>query len=124
MSRVFSLIAAFCLLTPSLAQANDVTKRLLPLAAAADVITTEVALRRGAEEHNPLMKGGTGQRIAVQAASVAATLWLAQKLERKYPALVKYGLRSMVFTYGALAVNNTAVALSQSQSPPRRLRYR
>lgn len=123
MSRKVTLLAAICLLLPSLTDAGDLTKRLLPLAAAADLVTTEIALRHGAEEHNPLMRGSTGQRIAVQAASVVATLWLASKLERRYPRFVKYGLRSMTFTYGALAANNTAVALVQTPHRSRRVRY-
>lgn len=111
-AQVF-LVAAFCLLMPSLCQANTLTKRMLPIAAAADLVTTEIALRRGAEEHNPLMRGGTASRIAVQAVSVTVTLWLARRLERRHPQLVKWGLRSMVFTYGSLALNNTAVAIVQ-----------
>jgi hypothetical protein len=51
---------------------------------ALDVVSTHRAIANGAQERNPLMRGGSvGTMIAVKAASGAATIFFAERMWKK-----------------------------------------
>ncbi len=80
--------------------------------AAADLVTTEQALARGAAEANPTMQGGAGQRAAVKAAQVAAVTAVDQvgceRLAR--PGRCRWLLRcSWLVVHGWVAAHNARV---------------
>ena len=51
--------------------------------AALDLASTESALRRGAVEANPIMRGSFGKRVAVKSALVAGVVALDGKVKSK-----------------------------------------
>lgn len=75
-------------------------------AAAADVISTEVALANGGTEANPLMVNRTA-RIAVKSGTTAAVVLIARELEESGHTRAASILRMSIFTMwmGAAAWN-------------------
>lgn len=80
--------------------------------ATADLATTEQALARGAQEANPAMRGGAGQRAAIKAVQVAAVTAVDQagceRLAR--PGRCRWLLRcSWLVLHGWVAARNARV---------------
>ena len=99
--------------TPNASPSASLTRPLttLALAHAADLITTEVALRRtGYREANPVMAGGTAPRLALKAVSFAATWYAAHTLRRHgHPTLARAVVYVSAGAIAAIAVRNAAL---------------
>jgi hypothetical protein len=76
---------------------------------AADIISTERALRRpGVHEANPIMRGTT-RRIAIKAAGAVTVTLLQRKLGTSHPkiaAVTTWGLNGV---YGGIVIHNVGV---------------
>jgi hypothetical protein len=80
---------------------------------ASDVITTTAALKRGAREGNPLVRGiadSPAALIGVKVAAGVATIVMIEKLRETRPVLATVTLIAMNATLAAVTVNNVAVA--------------
>lgn len=76
----------------------------------ADAVTTEIAIASGAgREGNPVMGATMAQRVAVKAASTAATVWLVKKLERRHPKAARVFGYAVGITLSAVAIHNARV---------------
>jgi hypothetical protein len=85
---------------------------------AGDVISTTAALKRGAREGNPLIRGIAGSpaaMIGVKVAAGVATIVMIEKLRETRPVLATVTLIAMNATLAAVTVNNVAVAARASQ---------
>lgn len=72
----------------------------------ADIVSTEYAVRHGAHEMNPVMAGGTAQRIALKSASTVLSVYLVQKLGQRHPRMAKVLGYSIGGTLSMVAVHN------------------
>lgn len=57
-------------------------KVTVPIAAGADLVTTEIGLHQGGVEINPVMQS-SGWRIALKAATTALIVWLCDLLDKR-----------------------------------------
>jgi len=68
-----------------------------------DEITTEMALRQGAREANPLMRGSRTWRVAFKSLSAVAQGLLLDKLAQRYPRaanIIGFGSGAALSTVG------------------------
>lgn len=79
------LVATLLLVSSPLLASDRKTEELAIVgAAAADLITTEIALGAGGTELNPLMQS-PGKRMLVKTAGTVAIIALARSLENEHP---------------------------------------
>jgi hypothetical protein len=78
-----------------------------------DVITTTAALKRGAREGNPFVRGVAGSPAALVGTKLAAgvvTIIALERLRKTHPVVASVSLIAINATLAAVTVNNIAVA--------------
>lgn len=105
-----AVIALLCLMLPACA-----ARQAIPIAAGADLLTTEIAIHRGGYEANPLPGfQTTGGRVALKAAATAFLVWLCERLEADGHHTTAEILKwTAVGAWGGAAVWNANVARAQ-----------
>jgi hypothetical protein len=67
--------------------------------AGADLFSTEWALKHGAVEKNPIMRGSTAKRVALKSLQVGVATWGAEKLEKDghkgWAKVVRWGVPAL-----------------------------
>lgn len=75
------------------------------LGAGADWASTEYAIKRGATEANPVMRGSAGKRAALKAGQAGFVAWAEWKLEKDghkgWAKVVRWGVPALNFAVAA-----------------------
>jgi hypothetical protein len=91
----------------SVALSSCAARQAVPIAAGADLATTEIALQRGLVEVNPLMQN-RGTRITLKLAATGLIVWLCEKLEEDgHDTAAKWLQWITVGAWGGAATLNT-----------------
>lgn len=110
MKRAALVLSLLVVAAPALAD-RKLEEILLVSSAAADLISTEYSISKGATELNPFAGDTTAQRIAVKSAGTVAIVLLSRLMERQgHPKVAS------VFRFSAAAVNFTAAGWNVSMT--------
>ena len=72
----------------------------------ADITTTQVALRNGARELNPLMPQQPAWNLVVGSAASAGQVWVFHRMGRSHPKLAKWATVAAIGVEGWAATAN------------------